>query len=76
MTDGIRFIGGGKVQIITSEQLDSCDYTIFNPLHYREDGCRCDDPDHTEMAEWGYVWSDKRKKWLASWEEETLDNAE
>lgn len=77
MSDGIRFIDGGKVQIITSEQLDSCDYTIFIPSHYRDDGtCRCDDPNDPDMAGWGYVWSDKRKKWLASWDEEGLDNTE
>jgi hypothetical protein len=30
------------------------------PEHYREDGsCRCDDPDHTDMDDWGYVWDGK-----------------
>lgn len=35
-----------------------CPHLILVPEHYREDGtCRCTDPTHTEMAEWGYAWS-------------------
>lgn len=25
--------------------------------------CRCDDADHVEMAEWGYVWDAKQGRW-------------
>lgn len=32
-----------------------CRHFILDPQHYREDeSCRCDDPTHTIMAEWGY----------------------
>lgn len=36
---------------------------VFN--HYRENGtCKCDDPNETKMASWGYVWDDKTKQWI------------
>ena len=39
----------------------ACSHLILDPSHYREDGtCRCDDPTHTEMAEWEYEWKDGR----------------
>lgn len=38
---------------------DRCPHAIIVPSHYRDDGsCRCDDPTHTEMEEWGYSWVD------------------
>jgi len=44
---------------ISRSSIAACPHVIFMPDHYREDGaCRCDDPDHVEMAEWGYVWRD------------------
>lgn len=34
-----------------------CPHFIFAGEHYREDGsCKCDDPNETIMAAWGYVW--------------------
>ena len=36
-----------------------CPHVIMMPDHYREDEtCRCNDPDHTEMVDWGYRWLD------------------
>jgi hypothetical protein len=41
-----------------------CPFLIFTPEHYRQDGsCRCNDPRHTEMLEWGYKWDGS--KWIA-----------
>ena len=45
--------------IRTLEQSDirACPHVIMMPEHYRTDGsCRCNSPDHTSMADWGYVW--------------------
>ena len=41
-----------------------CPHFIFVGDHYRADGsCKCDNPNETIMASWGYVWSDKTKQW-------------
>lgn len=43
---------------IPQEALKMCEHMILAPEHYREDNtCRCDDPTHTEMRDWGYVWT-------------------
>jgi hypothetical protein len=53
-----------KVRILKQSDIGKCPHVIFMPDHYREDGsCKCNDPDDKEMAEWGYVWSDKTKQW-------------
>lgn len=42
---------------LTAEQIRACPHFIMDPDHYDPDGrCRCTDPDHDEMAEWGYTW--------------------
>jgi hypothetical protein len=34
------------------------------PEHYDDDGkCRCTDPRHTLMREWGYTWNPDAKRW-------------
>ena len=39
--------------------MQKCPHCIMVPEHYRDDNtCRCDDPDHTDMSEWGYDWRD------------------
>ena len=49
---------------IKQSDLAKCPYCIWMAEHYREDGsCRCDDPDHSEMREWGYRWNGER--WTA-----------
>ena len=49
---------------ISQSQIMQCEHFILVPEHYREDGsCRCNDPDHVEMADWGYTWDGER--WTA-----------
>ena len=46
------------VRTIQQSSIGNCPHFIFDPGHYREDEtCRCNDPSHTEMAEWGYAWN-------------------
>jgi len=41
-----------------------CPWYILDPMHYRADGsCRCDDPEHSKMLEWGYKWNRKAGEW-------------
>lgn len=36
------------------------------PEHYRTNGiCRCNDPYHSVMKEWGYTWDVDRKEWTS-----------
>lgn len=52
------------VKYLQLADLGRCPFFILAPEHYREDGsCRCDDPEHKEMVEWGYVFRDGR--WTA-----------
>jgi len=45
------------VRTIQQSSIGNCPHFIFDPGHYRKDEtCRCNDPSHTEMAEWGYAW--------------------
>jgi hypothetical protein len=44
---------------IDQKDVQKCPHVILMAEHYRTDGsCRCDDPTHTIMIEWGYVWDD------------------
>lgn len=46
---------------VNQSDLRRCRFVILIPEHYRDDGsCRCDDPEHTEMHEWGYRWDGRR----------------
>ena len=48
------------VRTIQQSSVRKCPHFVLTPEHYREDeSCRCDDPNHTDMAEWGYVWDGK-----------------
>jgi hypothetical protein len=50
-----------KVRLTKQADIKGCPHIIFAGEHYREDGtCRCDDPQHVEMKEWGYTWRDGR----------------
>lgn len=54
---------GRYTRIKSVEQSDmlKCQHCIMVAEHYRDDGtCRCNDPDHREMEEWGYTWNDGR----------------
>lgn len=49
------------VKTIKRSDVAACPHLIIVPEHYRQSGvCRCTDPDHTEMADWGYVWNGRR----------------
>ena len=49
------------VREIKQSDIGRCPHYIMVPEHYRKDGtCRCDDPKHTEMREWGYAWKNGR----------------
>jgi hypothetical protein len=53
---------GGLRRIISSAAIRDCPHKILDPRHFRpvEGTCRCDDPDHTIMASWGYEWKNGR----------------
>lgn len=54
------------VRVLTAAQIRGCQFFIFDPDHYREDGpCRCDDPDHEVMSDWGYDWDEEQGRWVA-----------
>jgi len=51
---------------ISQDDIRRCPFYIMIPEHYREDGsCRCNDPDHSEMITWGYVWDVPTQRWVA-----------
>lgn len=51
---------------IPQSAIQACPYVILAPEHYREDNtCRCNDEQHTEMAEWGYSWDAEKGQWVA-----------
>ena len=61
---------GGNIRNIRQDSVRACPWIIFDPKHYRTNGtCRCDDPEHSEMKEWGYVWDGKA--WIAGPEDES-----
>ena len=42
-------------QDLSKSQIRDCPFLIMVPEHYEPDGrCRCKDPAHIEMQEWGY----------------------
>jgi hypothetical protein len=50
--------GGVRTFVMQHSMIRACPHLIMVPQHYRADGtCRCDDPTHTEMAEWEYTWN-------------------
>jgi hypothetical protein len=43
----------------------TCPHAIMVFGHYRPGGsCRCNDPGHREMAEWGYTWDAEKGRWV------------
>lgn len=53
-----------NVREISREDIMRCPHVIMVAMHYREDGtCRCNDPKHREMKEWGYTWDRQVKVW-------------
>lgn len=52
------------LRTISQADLMACPHFILTPEHYREDGrCRCDDPAHSVMVEWGYTWNEQEERW-------------
>lgn len=52
------------VRSLPQSAMMQCLHFIMAAEHYRDDNtCRCNDPDHTEMREWGYEWDGS--KWRA-----------
>jgi hypothetical protein len=50
--------GYEHVKTINQSDMLKCPHVIMVAEHYRDDGtCRCNDPTHIEMAEWGYKWN-------------------
>ena len=55
-----------RIRMMNTADIHKCPHTIFLPRHYRADGsCKCNDPENTEMAQWGYAWNDTAKSWIA-----------
>ena len=53
-----------NVRTIEQSSILACPFFILAPEHYRADeSCRCDDPEHAEMTEWGYIWNANAKRW-------------
>ena len=53
-----------KIRTLPQSAMMQCPHFIMVPEHYREDSsCRCDDSDHTDMKEWGYVWNKATGRW-------------
>ncbi len=53
-----------EVREISQGQLAACPHCIFVTSHYRPDGtCKCNDHTESVMAEWGYTWSKRDKRW-------------
>ena len=54
-----------NVRRITQAAIGTCAHFMMVPEHYREDGsCRCDDPQHQEMHEFGYRWDEQSLRWV------------
>lgn len=71
-TDGVRFGTLHEDGTVTDERtvpvaaIRGCPFLILAAEHYRADGsgCRCTDPSHAAMREWGYSWSLRAGRWV------------
>ena len=53
-----------KHRSIPQSAMIKCPHCIMVMEHYRPDNtCRCTDPKHTEMKDWGYTWNPITKLW-------------
>lgn len=53
-----------EVHVIKNSDIRACPHFIMVPEHYRPDGsCRCNEPQHTVMRDWGYTWDAKKGRW-------------
>ena len=54
-----------NIRYISTADIGACPHVIMIARHYRDNGkCYCDDPSHTEMAEWGYTWDEEKRLWV------------
>ncbi len=52
-----------RSRTISRSAILECPHVIMVADHYRADNtCRCDDPLHFEMIDWGYTW--KGGRWV------------
>lgn len=55
-----------NVRNIPQSAMQACPHFIMTAEHYRKDNtCRCNDPDHTIMHDWGYEWNNATQQWIA-----------
>ena len=53
------------IRTLPQAAMQKCPHFIMVAEHYRKDyTCRCNDPAHVEMKEWGYKWDSKTKRWI------------
>jgi hypothetical protein len=53
------------VTMMRQSDMLTCPHAIMVFGHYRPGGsCRCNDPGHREMAEWGYTWDAEKGRWV------------
>jgi hypothetical protein len=53
------------VRDIPTLAIKACPHFIMVAEHYRDDNtCRCNDPKHKEMHEWGYEWDSDKQQWV------------
>lgn len=54
----------GKITLLRHADIMKCPHAIIMSEHYNADGsCKCNDPNATVMAEWGYKWDGS--KWTS-----------
>lgn len=56
----------GSVQYtgVPIQWIRACPNQIRHGAHYRKNGtCRCGDPYHSKMSEWGFRWNVDKKEW-------------
>ncbi len=55
------FVDRPAIRVIPQAAFQACPHFILALEHYRADNtCRCNDPAHTEMGGWGYIWSGEK----------------
>lgn len=56
-----------NVREIPYTSIRACPHFIMVSEHYGADNrCRCTDPTHAQMVDWGYTWDRDAERWLAN----------
>jgi hypothetical protein len=59
-----------NVRHIAQSDMLKCPHFIMVAEHYRNDGsCHCNDPDASDMNDWGYFWNASTARWEAQSDE-------